>query len=474
MNRWFGSVAALGLLASCASIQAPGPERHPATPRVWEVPPSTLTVPLKVGAAQARQWAETVVPQTIEGKGSGQRTLSAWFLKHDWHYWWTYRLVRSPLALGFDANRVRVAATLTGTLDARWDTLPGDISSDVEADAGVEATLSVAPDWTLAADTKTYFEVRRADVPIGIAWDGNFFGETISIAGPVQEALKPSLTTLDGQLRQWVAAVAVKPAAESLWRALEEPRSLGPGLWFTLGAEQAALGPMTASADGLSVDLVLTARPALAVGSRPEAVHRPLPPAAAAGAGEAALVLNLPVAVEWSEAMALTMTALGKPAEVPLGAGGALRVLSLEASTDGDRALIRVTAQVTPPWPGPAVDAVVWLGALPEWDPAARRLKLTHLSLDVRTRDYLAQAASWLAAGTWVKALERNLVWDLGPRLDGLRDQASVGLKAVVLGPHVILSGSVDTLEVVDLTLSDRGPVVLARVTGAATVRWEP
>lgn len=463
----------LVLVVSCAALQAPGPQRSPARPRVWDVPPSTLVVPLRVSQGQVRQWAESAVPKTLEGSGSGQRTLTAWFMKHDWHYWWDYHLVRSPLALTYDGPRVRLAATLTGTLEARWDTLAGDISSDVEADAGVEATVALASDWRLAPTVQSFLEVRRADVPIGIAWDGNFFGETISIAAPVQEALKPSLVTLDRELRQWLQGLEVRPAAEAVWRDLEEPRSLGNGLWFALGPQDAAIGALSASADAVSVDLVLTARPSLTLGNRPNVDHRPLPPVAAPS-GPSAFVVNLPVTVEWDQALKAALARLGPDRTVGLGLGGSLVVQGMEGSTDGDRALVKLWGKVSPPWPAPAVDAVLWLSAVPEWDPAARTLRLTHLALEVKTKDFLAASASWLVGGTWVASLEKTLVWDLGPQLDQWKAQAAQALGAQPLGPHLTLAATVDRFEVVDLTLAERGPEVLARVTGAASVHWTP
>lgn len=474
MKPTLATIAVFVLLASCADLQAPGPTLRPAAPRVWDVPPSTLVVPFRVPQGAVGQWAESAVPPTLAGEGSGQRTLSAWFLKHDWHYWWTYRLVRTPFSLAFEGDRVRLTTTLTGTLEARWDTLPGDITSDVEADAGVEAHLAVAPDWRLAPATQTFLEVRRADVPIGIAWDGNFFGETISIAAPVQAALRPALVTLDGELDRWIAGLAVRPAAEGLWNSLQEPRSLGNDLWFTLGPQTVALGPVVPSADALSVDLLVTAKPGLTLGRRPDPARKPLPPATSAPGTPSKIVLNLPVTLEWPAVARQALDRLGTVAPVPLGPGGSIQVHGLEASTDGDRAVVKVLGKVSPPWPGPAVEAVVWLTGRPSWDPSTRTLRLTDVTLDVRTKDYLVKTASWLAGDAWVGALERAFVWDLGPALDQWKAQTAAALGGLDLGSHLTLAATVDSLEVVDFTLTDRGPEVLARVTGAATVHWVP
>jgi hypothetical protein len=466
----------LVLAASCADLPAPAPERRPAPPRVWDVPPSTLVLPFRVPLAAVKAWTEAKVPAHVQGKGSGQRTLSAWFLKHDWHYSWTYDLTRAPLALAFDGPKIRVSSGLTGTLAAQWDTLPGDISSDVEADAGVEARLSVAADWKLKSTSQVFLDVRRAEVPIGISWDGNFFGETISIAGPVQDALRPSLDQLGHDIDARLGEVDLRPPVEAAWRDLQEPRPLAGSdrLWFTLGPRSVALGPLTAAADAVQVDLALTAQPSLTLGDRPDPVRLPLPPAGTLPAALPRMVLNLPVGIEWGQAAREALARLPAGGWVAVGNGAKMQVHGLEAATDGDRVQVKVAAKVSPPWPGPAVEAVLWLSGKPQWNPAARTFQVTGLTLDVKTRDLLTQAASWLLADAWVKDLEKLLVWDLGPELDRLRDQATASLKDVSLNPHLTLTVAVDRVDVVDFATTDRGASVLARLEGTGSVTWVP
>jgi hypothetical protein len=426
--------------------------------------------------ASVKAWTEAKVPAHVQGSGSGQRTLSAWFLKHDWHYSWTYDLTRTPLALTFNGPKVRVSAGLAGTLAAQWDTLPGDISSDVEADAGVEALLSVRPDWKLRSQSQVFLDVRRADVPIGISWDGNFFGETISIAAPVQEALRPSLDQLGKDIDLRLGEVDLRPSVEAAWRDLQEPRSL-PGadrLWFTLGPRTLALGPLAASADTVQVDLALTAQPSLTLGDKPTPDRLPLPVAGAVPNAVPQMVLNLPVGLDWAPAAAEVLNRLPAGGVVPVGNGAKMAVHDLAAATDGDRVQVRIGAKVSPPWPGPAVEAVLWLSGKPQWDPATRRFRVTGLTLDVKTHDLLAQAASWLLTDGWVHDLEAALAWDLGPELDRLKDQATASLQSVPLNEHLSLTLAVDRLEVVDFATTDRGLAVLARLEGTGAVRWIP
>jgi len=470
------AVAMLGLLASCADLQAPEPVRRPALGKTWALPASTLVVPVRVPQAQVKAWTENAVPQSLKGEGSGQRTLSAWFLKHDWHYWWTYELRRSPLSLKFEGNRVRVAASLTGDLSARWDTLPGEISSEVEADAGVESVLGLGSDWRVVPRTQVFLEVRRADVPIGIAWDGNFFGETISIAKPVQDALRPSLEALGKDLDRRIAGLEFKPTVEAAWKDLQEPRQIPgtSGLWFSLAPRTVAVGPLKAAADFVGVDLTLTVQPSLISGPRPEPVNVPLPPVMEAQNLPSRILLNLPVALDWKEAVRLTRDLWAKKTPWDVGNGGKIRLKDLSADTDGDRVLMRVDALISPPWPGPEVEAILWLGARPDWDPVGRSFRLKDLALEIQTKDYLTKTASWLLAGLWVENLQKALVWDMGPGLDLMRSQAATTLNHLDLGHHLWLAASLEQGEVVDFTLTERGPEILTRWGGTATVTWVP
>jgi len=145
---------------------------------------------------------------------------------------------------------------------------------------------------------------------------------------------------------------------------------------------------------------------------------------------------------------------------------------SVEAYTDADRVLVRLEGKFSAPGTDSTVDAVIWFGALPVWDPATRSLKLTDATLDVRTRDLLAQTASWMLEASWIRDLEKTLVWDLCPELDRWKAEASWALSAVPLGPHLTLGAVLESLEVVDFMLTDRGPTVLTRMSGRGSVSW--
>lgn len=456
------------LLVSCATLEAPRPEARPGTHRGWDLPASTLVVPLRVPQNRVAAWGEQMVPPTLEGHGTGQRTLAAWFLKHDWHYWWSYRLVRTPLSLDFDHDRLRVSAGLSGDLTAGWDTLPGEISTRVEAKAGVETPLSVAPDWRLEAHPKVFLDVQRAEVPIGISWNGNFFGETISVTESVREALAPSLDELESGLGRWVAGIDLRSGVERAWKALQEPRELGEtGLWFSLAPEAVAMGSIHATRDDVGLDLVLRARPTLTLGSRPSVMSRPLPDAESASSPEQGMVIHLPVTLEWSEASRLV-----EKGPLSLDSGRVL-VRALTASAQGDRVLVKLDAGVTPPW-STRVDAVLWLSGRPVWRADTQTLQVVDLELDVRTRDFLTQAAAWLLTPGWVAELQKILVWNLGPRLDDLRTQANAALSSLPLGHQFRLQVQVQGLEVVDFAVSSRGAEFLTRLRSEALVEWVP
>jgi hypothetical protein len=186
------------------------------------------------------------------------------------------------------------------------------------------------------------------------------------------------------------------------------------------------------------------------------------------------MVLNLPVGLDWGPAAAEVLAQLPPGGVVGVGNGAKMVIHDLGAATDGDRIQVRIGAKVSPPWPGPAVEAVLWLSGKPLWDPATRRFRVTGLTLDVKTHDLLAQAASWLLTDAWVHDLEAALAWDLGPELDRLRDQATASLQAVPLNPHLSLSLAVDRLDVADFATTDTGLAVLARLEGTAAVTWLP
>lgn len=462
------------LLISCAALQAPAPDKRPAETRQWEIPRSVISVPLTVAWGPVTNWTENAVPQTLEGKGTGQRTLSAWFIKHDWKFWWDYHLIRTPLVLDYKGATVRVGSSLTGELNAHWDTLPGDMSADVEAQAGVQAELSLSREWKLLSKTSTYLDVQRADVPIGIAWDGNFFGETISIAGPVQEALQPSLATLNRELNRWLNNCDLRPAAESAWKMLQTPRPIdGTDVWFGLNPETIALGGIETGPEGIRATLSLSAHPVLFWGPKPETGRGPLPGLGSVANTEPGFVLTTPVSTTWDQISQAIFESLGPDKRLNVGNGAVFHVSRLEAQTSADRVQFRLQGQVTPPWPGPAVEAVVWVSGKPEWDPNRRTLRFGHLELDVRTQDYLTKAASWLLKNSWLSDLAKVAVWDAGPAIDRLTQACATSLRSVDLGSGWKLNADLSRLEILDWSLADDGPKILGEIRGTAAISYE-
>ena len=469
----FGVAGVLLLLTACASLADGVPVHRPAVVRVWDVPASTLEVPVHIPWYQVADWTEAAVPPTFRGEGTGSKTLSAWFLTHDWHYGWTYHLNRGPMALGWAKGKVQVVAPVVGTLQAWWDTLPGGATAHVEASTGVEASLAMTADWGLRSDSRLLLDVTRAELPIGISWNGTFFGTTIDIAQPLGDALRPALGDLARALDARIDATDLRPMVEGIWRDLQVPRAVGEvdGLWFVLDPESVSVGAPSGTPQDLEVDLRLTAHPSLTLGIEPAPQITPLPRAEPLVPGDPAWVVTLPLAIDWSvlARQALTPQAMtSQTADHPILG----RLRSVEAYTDAERVLIRLEGRFSAPGSDSTVDAVVWFGALPVWDPSTRSLRLTNATLDIRTRDLLAQTASWMLQSSWVKDLEKTLVWDLGPELDRWKDQATRALASLPLGPHVTLEAALDRLEVVDFTLTDRGPVVLTRMEGRGSVRW--
>ena len=439
------------------------PARRPAVPKVWEVPASTLVVPVHIPWDQVSDWTEAAIPLTVRGEGSGSKTLSAWFLTHEWRYAWTYHLSRGSLALGWKEGKVQVMAPIAGTIQAWWDTLPGGTTAHVEANVGVESSLAMTAGWRLRSESQVLLEVTQAELPIGISWNGTFFGTTINIARPLGDALRPSLGDLARLVDAQLDATDFRPLMEGIWQDLQKPRAVGSvgDLWFVLKPETVSVGALSGTSQDWEVDLRLTAHPTMTLGVQPMPTVTTLPPADSLVPGNPSWLVTLPLTIDWSvlARQAVDSQVLG-------------RLRSVKAYTDADRVLIRLEGKFSAPGTDTTVDAVIWFGALPVWDPSTRSLRLTDATLDIRTSDLLAQTASWMLQSSWIHKLEKSLVWDLGSELDRWKAQASFALGSLPLGPHLTLEAMLDSLEVVDFALTDRGPVVLTRMEGRGSVRW--
>lgn len=255
------------------------------------------------------------------------------------------------------------------------------------------------------------------------------------------------------------ALVDLRPAADSLWRLLQQPMALDSAgdAWLTMGTESVGLAPVTGVDGAIHTTVVLTARPHVVLGARPGAGSRSLPTLTLAPRASG---LRIPVDVS------LPFDELGRRATTVLageGAGKGLTVREVRVWGAAGTAVVRVDV-------AGRVDGTFYLVGRVGYDPAARAMKVDGLRYTVESRGLMSRLKVTLGAPLIRRALDdatSHGELDLGAQLDSVRHTLTSQLNRR-LGPGISVGGGVREVRVDGIHTTPTSFVVRVTLLGEA------
>jgi hypothetical protein len=223
-------------------------------------------------------------------------------------------------------------------------------------------------------------------------------------------------------------------AADSLWKLAQQPLALDSAstVWLTFSPQAVSLAPLIGSASAISTALVLTARPRVTVGPKPDALSIPLPPLTLARRSAG---IHVPVEIElpFSDlSQKVTSILTGETA------GKGLRVDEIKLWGVGDTAVVMVGLQ------GKVNGSLYLLGRV-SYDSTSRSLLINDLRYTLASHDMMSRIKSTIGAGrikSAVDAATGNGHLAVGEQLDSLKSRLTQQLNRS-LAPGVALAGSV-------------------------------
>ena len=248
---------------------------------------------------------------------------------------------------------------------------------------------------------------------------------------------------LDGQsadLRRQIDSLLptvldLRGAADSLWHVAQQPVALDSAstFWLTLSPQTVSLAPVIGSASAISTALVLTARPRVTVGVKPDVETQPLPSLTLARRSSG---IHVPVEIElpFSELSAKVSALLAGET-----AGKGMRVGEVKLWGVGDTAVVMLALE------GKVNGSLYLLGRV-SYDSTARAVLLSDLRYTLASHDMMSRVKSTLGAGRIKSAIDAatgkgHLA--VGEQLDSLRSRLTQELNRE-LAPGVRLAGSVN------------------------------
>ena len=226
----------------------------------------------------------------------------------------------------------------------------------------------------------------------------------------------------------------LRGAADSLWQLSQQPMSLDSTdtVWLTLSPESVRLAPLIGSSSAISTALVLTARPRVSVGAKPDVKPQPLPSLTLARRSSG---IHVPVEVE------LPFADLSQKVTTLLSAdtaGKGLNVKEVKIWGVGDTAVVMVGLE------GKVNGSLYLLGRV-SFDSVSRAVLLSDLRYTLESHDMMTRIKSTLGAGRIKAAIDSATGKGrlaVGEELDSLKSRLNYELNRS-LAPGVRLAGSV-------------------------------
>ena len=446
------ALVTLGILTACSSsVVVPAPRVGTGSSTLPPAEPAVLALPVTISLGAVRAQLEAAYPVT-DSLDRARCTAAGGAVCHQY----VYR--RDPLELSMQDDRVSLVSRLRyrGRVAVPGVGALGSCGYAPEAmrraEFRVATSLYWRADWrlgsrqtALAADLVDRCRVTVLDV------------DATPLMRRVADAQLQALTR---QVDSLVPAIVdLRPVADSLWRAFQQPLALDGAstAWLAMGVQGVSLAPVVGAGGVMRTAVVLSARPRVQLGAAPAARVQALPALTLAPQRSG---LRIPVDVE------LPFAEVGRRATALLAgeaAGTGYTVREVTVWGAADTLVVRVDV-------AGKMDGAFYLTGRLAWDAPARALRIDDLRYTVQSADVMTRLKVTLGAPLIRRALGEATGrgrLPLGAQLDSVRQQLTAQLNRP-LGPGMAVGGGIRDVRVMGLFTTPDAFVVRVVLDGSA------
>jgi hypothetical protein len=446
------------LLSACAALQPPAPKLGPPPPNP---PPqaSVIALPIRVPMPQlAAKLNNSVSRQLYKAKnidiGSGQRL--------------SLEVNRGPITLRTVDGRLTAAMRLRANLDIDGQVLGVRHHEDgeVELKVTVATRLVVNGDYQLTSQTTGNIDVDKAEVKLGPF--------RISIKDQVEDRIRPRFKEFLKELDQRIVGhIDLKGVLGRAWTEMAHPIRIAesPETWLLIQPRTLRFAAPRSEGDELIFGFAVECLTGVWLLRKPAPAETGgLPQLVLGGAPEGTLRLAFPMSIGHREASRIATDALSrKPFQ--LKAGIKLHVKRAQVSGSGAQLVTRVDFKADAGGLGGS-DGYLYFTGRPVYDQARREMRVEDFDYDLGTRDLISRGADWLLHKEFVRAVQKELVFPFGKRMDETRASLNDPAKVIRAGNFATVRIQIDKVApaaALEVTPSDLRVYVL--VEGSLEMR---
>jgi hypothetical protein len=456
-------VLALAPSACVRSLNIPRPSGGLGGPPP-PLPVSRIDLPISVGLAAALAQMEAQVPVDIDRMGQwtpvAGTPVSVRYRVHRTPFAFSVRngALHAESTLGVSAEAC-LTAPLVGALTGCQPVASCGIGeAPRQVVVSVDTSLRLDPQWRLVAETRAGEPVFRDRCQVTMFR----IDVTDQIAGIVSTHVAEAARGVDAMIAQ---RGDLRPHAETLWRALQDPVDLGEGFWLTVRPEAVRASPLAVDASSLRTVLAVAARPQVVSGARPTMTSSTLPTLGEVE-GESGFRVTLDAVVSFAEATRMLVSSL-RGTTIDMN-GQQVLVRDIRVEGRGGALLFAMDIRFAS---GQFMDTegTVYLAGLPYYEANTGMIAVRQVDYTLETRNSLLRIGEWMNQGAIREALARRARWPISTRIEHLRQRASAGLERA-LGGGAMLHGRLDAVRPDGVYVTDAGIVLRVVADGRAEI----
>jgi hypothetical protein len=255
----------------------------------------------------------------------------------------------------------------------------------------------------------------------------------------VEARLPAAAKALDSAIR---AQSLSRRRLAALWRQLQQPTELRPGLWLALSPAGLSVSPFSAEGEkAFKTSLSVAISPQAVKGNKPATKQTPLPRVEVGAAKGAGCHIVIPIRISYDQINArLQKEVVGT--EYEAGPLGSIKIISTHPYGSGDKLVLEVGVSG-------GVNGKIYAIGKPVLNSTALMLVIEDLDLTIETKNLFARAANALAKDKLIAALQPATRVELKDQIEALRSNLQRRLQ------HEIIPGV--RMEASDVRLTPRG-----------------
>ena len=418
---------------------------------------SRATIPVSIPIAAVGEALERKTPK--QESGSRKHSLGRYLAQSEL----SWNLARSRLQVSGRSGALNIATELSGEASATGTIqlsrkVDFSTSGDVLASASLTASPTLETNWRVSPNlSEVKIEIQKADIPIKRI--GN-----LDVRGGMLPGVQITADALRAQLNQSVArSDFFEQAAKKGWKRLCGSTPLGENsdLWLETMPVIARTTQVLIGRKDIRITIGVEVKTRiLTEQTQPECpfprtllLEEPKP-------GSFEIVMPAIIDYETLE-RTLAEEVVGKS----VGKNISIAIKAIRIQPHGEKLLLETeVALEAETLSGTEVKGTLYVVAEPELDTYAQTITLANVALDIDSQNMLFSIAGKAAEPLLLEAVSKRLPFDLGPRLEELRDSAEDAILALS-SENVSVTGKVHQVRITRL---DVGPQHLRLVLTAA------